>query len=69
MYANITFIFHIRKQIVKIFHIAGIYFTILLQISKIMLIFVADFVRIELVIIFAVRVPFVVKREALFVVI
>ena len=40
MYANITLFFYMCKQIAKIFHIAGIYFSIFLHISKIILIFV-----------------------------
>ena len=68
MYANITLFFYIRKQIAKIFHIAGIYFSIFLHISKIMLIFVVNFLGVMLVIIFVSMVLVVVKRWAFFIV-
>ena len=57
MYANITLFFYICKQIAKIFHIAGIYFSIFLHISKIMLIFVMKILLIIIVIIFVSMVP------------
>ena len=68
MYANITLFFYMCKQIAKIFHIAGIYFPIFLHISKIMLIFVVNFLGVMLVIIFVSMVLVVVKRWAFFIV-
>ena len=68
MYANITLFFYIRKQIAKIFHIAGIYFSIFLHISKIMFIFVVKILLIMLVIIFISMMLVVVKRWAFFIV-